>query len=138
MPGSGAEDGDYVHRSRGLRGLVYSHRFGELRPRRAIHKGGGMPWGEIAGASGGGTSSGFDSSLGSEMLDYCVVPILTTLMAKDDVVSRHGGVGSWFFEEIALLCALSEGGFREVDMVDIGTCGSLSWRIPHGADRKHK
>jgi hypothetical protein len=39
-----------------------------------------------------------------------------------------------FLQVVAFLGTLSESGFGEVDMINVSTCGSLSWRILHGRD----
>jgi hypothetical protein len=56
-----------------------------------------MPCIEITGTGGRRIASGINGGFGSEMLDYCVVPILATLMAKDNVVSQHRGVATLCF-----------------------------------------
>jgi hypothetical protein len=89
MPGSRAIDENDVDRSRALYCIVYSHRFGELGLRRAMHKGVGHAmrsdhehWQEV-------DFRRPQRWLWFREVYYSVVPILATLMAKDNVVARH-------------------------------------------------
>jgi hypothetical protein len=55
-------------------------------------------------------------------------------MAQDQVVPRHGSLWALFLEEVAFFSAFAEDGFREMDMVDIGTLGGLRRRVLRSAD----
>jgi hypothetical protein len=46
-------------------------------------------------------------------------------MAKDDEVSRHRRIRSWFLEVVSFPDGFAERGFGKVDMVHVSACGSL-------------
>jgi hypothetical protein len=71
------------------------------------------------------------------MLDYSVIPVLATLVPKNNVVSRHGGIWTLFLEDVTFLRTLAEGGFGEVDVINVSPCG-LSCRVLHGGDRNEQ
>jgi hypothetical protein len=65
------------------------------------------------------------------MLDHSVIPIFTTLVAQNNAVFWHSLIGIGLFKEVAFLSALTQSGFCEVNMVDVGACRGLSRRILH-------
>src|SRR6266542_199189 len=96
MSGSGAIDGNHVHRSGALCCIIQAHRFGELGPGGTVDKGVTMPSAKITSGVWDWSAGGLHGGLGSEMLDHGIVPILAVLMAQDDVVSRHGSIWTLF------------------------------------------
>jgi hypothetical protein len=89
MPGRSAKHGHHIDRPATLGWIVQTHGPRKLGPGRTIHKAVAVPGIEIACPSGCRTASGVHSGLSSEMLNGHVIPILATLMAQDDKVSRH-------------------------------------------------
>src|SRR3989454_12797365 len=110
-----------INRARILRCRVAlnPHGASKLLPRWAVDKSIVVPLAQVALVRRHSSAGRFHGGVCAEMLDDNVIPRVTILMAKDNKVSWHGRLGIRRFEPIAQLNGFAEGGFGEVDMVNV-------------------
>src|SRR5678816_4017379 len=138
MSGSRSKNSNHINRSGTLGRVIQSHGLGELRPCGTVYKSITMPSIQIACSRRDRSPGRFHSCLCTEMLDDGIIPFCAALVPKNDVMSRHGSIGTLLFEVITFLRSFSESSFGEMDMVDVGTFRLCVCRIDSGDGNEQK